>query len=100
MKCFRADPSLPDTPIVHASDVFCELTGLHCNIASFVAKMLFFVELLFSVCRSYPISRIEVTFVTQSLYAAYGQGIAGRKLSVETADSCRGLIQILRLCER
>nr|AML77039.1 putative LOV domain-containing protein [Ceratodon purpureus] len=22
-----ADPSLPDTPIVHASDVFCELTG-------------------------------------------------------------------------
>lgn len=28
---FRADPSLPDTPIVHASDVFCELTGLHCK---------------------------------------------------------------------
>lgn len=35
----RADPSLPDTPIVHASGDFCELTGLYHESASFTARM-------------------------------------------------------------
>lgn len=36
---YRADPKLPDIPIVHASKVFCELTGVHLPIYCVIVKV-------------------------------------------------------------